>query len=115
MYIHTSKECYYNPLTYILGKTVKYGRELFFKLKDEVFKGHKPYDEKPLEKILEDEFGKKTVMTDHSTPKLLMFTTLAYRRPAEMHVFRNYNIIHSGSAVATPRSIQFPALHQPQS
>ena len=37
---------------------------LYFRLKDSVFLGRRPYDEKPLEEILKKEFGEETVMSD---------------------------------------------------
>ena len=48
----------------VLGRSPLYALSLYFKLKDEVFIGGRPYSEKPLEEVLKREFGDKTVMTD---------------------------------------------------
>ncbi|KAG0711495.1 85/ calcium-independent phospholipase A2 [Chionoecetes opilio] len=46
------------------GKSIRYMQGLYFRLKDLVFLGRRPYDEKPLEEILKKEFGEETVMSD---------------------------------------------------
>lgn len=46
------------------GKSVRYTQGLYFKMKDLVFLGRRPYDEKPLEEILKKELGEETVMSD---------------------------------------------------
>lgn len=46
---------------------------LYFRLKDLVFLGRRPYDEKPLEEILKKEFGEETVMSDIKQVRLVYF------------------------------------------
>ena len=53
----------------IVGKNIPYIRGMYFRLKDEVFKGTRPYDSKPFEMLLQKEFGETKVMTDIKTPK----------------------------------------------
>ena len=42
---------------------------LYVRLKDEVFKGKRPYDHTRLETFLKRELGEETVMTDIKHPK----------------------------------------------
>ena len=56
--------CIYNS-----GKSPTYAQGLYFRMKDDVFVGSRPYDERPLEEVLKKEFGEKTVMTDIKKPK----------------------------------------------
>ena len=50
------------------GKPIHYMRGLYFRLKDEVFKGSRPYPSEAFESLLKREFGEK-VMTDIKHPK----------------------------------------------
>lgn len=72
------------------GKSVRYTQTLYFRMKDLVFVGMRPYDEKPLEKILKEELGEDTVMADIKEPKIIVTGVLADRFPADLHLFRNY-------------------------
>ncbi|CAL4099761.1 unnamed protein product, partial [Meganyctiphanes norvegica] len=47
-----------------LGKTARYAQGLYFRIKDLVFVGNRPYSEKPLEEVLKKELGEKTLMSD---------------------------------------------------
>ena len=42
---------------------------LYFRLKDTVFSGQRPYDSEPFERFLKKEFGEYTRMTDIPKPK----------------------------------------------
>ncbi|KAL8601522.1 hypothetical protein ACOMHN_000464 [Nucella lapillus] len=70
------------PLHYIKG--------LFVRMKDEVFKGNRPYNSAPFENMLKREFGETTVMAEIKSPKVMVTATLADRYPAALHIFRNY-------------------------
>ncbi|XP_042212356.1 85/88 kDa calcium-independent phospholipase A2-like isoform X2 [Homarus americanus] len=72
------------------GKSIRYTQGLYFRMKDLVFIGRRPYDEKPLENILRTELGATTVMTDIKDIKVLVTGVLADRSPADLHLFRNY-------------------------
>lgn len=72
------------------GKSVRYMQGLYFRLKDLVFLGRRPYDEKPLEEILKKEFGEETVMSDIKHVRVVVTGVLADRSPADLHLFRNY-------------------------
>uniref|UniRef100_F6WG51 phospholipase A2 n=1 Tax=Equus caballus TaxID=9796 RepID=F6WG51_HORSE len=73
-----------------LGKSMAYMRCLYFRMKDEVFRGSRPYESGPLEEFLKREFGEHTKMTDVKKPKVMLTGTLSDRQPAELHLFRNY-------------------------
>lgn len=77
-------------LALAMGKSVRYTQGLYFRMKDLVFVGHRPYDEKPLEEILKRELGETTVMSEIKGHKVLVTGVLADRSPADLHLFRNY-------------------------
>lgn len=53
----------------VLGKSMAYMRGVYFRMKDEVFRGSRPYESGPLEEFLKREFGEHTKMTDVKKPK----------------------------------------------
>ncbi|CAL1282723.1 unnamed protein product [Larinioides sclopetarius] len=72
------------------GKTMKECRCLYFRLKDKVFVGVRPYDAELLETFLKNELGESTVMGDIEKPKIMITATRGDRKPADLHLFRNY-------------------------
>ncbi|XP_059178453.1 85/88 kDa calcium-independent phospholipase A2-like [Physella acuta] len=72
------------------GFSLQYMKGLYVRLKDEVFKGSRPYDAAPFEEMLKREFGEEAVMADIKHPKLLVSAVLADRHPAELFFFRNF-------------------------
>ncbi|XP_051817891.1 85/88 kDa calcium-independent phospholipase A2 isoform X1 [Antechinus flavipes] len=96
------------------GKSMAYMRGLYFRMKDEVFRGSRPYESAPLEEFLKREFGEHTKMTDIKRPKVMLTGTLSDRQPAELHLFRNYDAPETRNE---PRFAQNPNLRpltQPQ-
>uniref|UniRef100_UPI00358E67F7 85/88 kDa calcium-independent phospholipase A2 isoform X3 n=1 Tax=Myxine glutinosa TaxID=7769 RepID=UPI00358E67F7 len=77
-------------------KSLVYLRALYFRMKDLVFQGSRPYDSAPLDRFLREEFGENTHMTDIQTPRVLLTGVLADRHPAELHLFRNYDPPNTG-------------------
>lgn len=53
----------------ITGKSMDYMRCLYFRMKDMVFRGSRPYESEPLDEFLKKEFGENTKMTDVQKPK----------------------------------------------
>lgn len=88
-------------LALAMGKSVRYTQGLYFRMKDQVFLGHRPYDEKPLEEILKKELGEETVMADIKGIRVIVTGVLADRSPADLHLFRNYS---SGEEMLQNRS-----------
>ena len=43
------------------GKSIQECKSMYFRFKDEVFKGKAPYDVVPLERFLKKEFGDRTM------------------------------------------------------
>ncbi|KAL2087036.1 hypothetical protein ACEWY4_018095 [Coilia grayii] len=78
-------------LAVIHGKSMQYLRCLYFRMKEQVFKGSRPYESAPLEDFLKKEFGEDTKMTDVKHPRVMVTSVLADRHPGELHIFRNYN------------------------
>uniref|UniRef100_UPI0037E722E8 85/88 kDa calcium-independent phospholipase A2 isoform X2 n=1 Tax=Semicossyphus pulcher TaxID=241346 RepID=UPI0037E722E8 len=78
-------------LAIVHGKSMEYLRCLYFRMKEQVFKGSRPYESAPLEDFLKKEFGENTKMTDVRYPRVMVTSVLADRHPGELHIFRNYN------------------------
>ncbi|XP_030637353.1 85/88 kDa calcium-independent phospholipase A2 [Chanos chanos] len=78
-------------LAIVHGKSMEYLRCLYFRMKEQVFKGSRPYESAPLEDFLKKEFGENTKMTDVRHPKVMVTGVLADRHPGELHLFRNYD------------------------
>lgn len=78
-------------LAVIHGKSMPYLRCLYFRMKEQVFKGSRPYESAPLEDFLKKEFGENTKMADVKYPRVMVTSVLADRHPGELHVFRNYD------------------------
>lgn len=53
----------------LVGKSMEYLRCLYFRMKEQVFKGSRPYESAPLEEFLKKEFGENTKMTDVRYPR----------------------------------------------
>lgn len=78
-------------LALAVGKSPMQCQGLYFKLKDRVFVGKRPYDVTPMEDLLKLEFGEELLMKDlPACPKVAVTGTLADRYPADLHFFRNY-------------------------
>ncbi|XP_052446337.1 85/88 kDa calcium-independent phospholipase A2-like isoform X3 [Carassius gibelio] len=78
-------------LAIVHGKSMEYVRCLYFRMKEQVFKGSRPYESGPLEEFLKNEFGENTKMTDVAHPRVMVTSVLADRHPGELHLFRNYD------------------------
>ncbi|XP_036421052.1 85/88 kDa calcium-independent phospholipase A2 isoform X2 [Colossoma macropomum] len=78
-------------LAIVHGKSMQYLRCLYFRMKEQVFKGSRPYESAPLEDFLKKEFGENTKMTDVKHPRVMVTSVLADRHPGELHIFRNYD------------------------
>ncbi|XP_030753365.1 85/88 kDa calcium-independent phospholipase A2 isoform X2 [Sitophilus oryzae] len=72
------------------GKTMKECQCLYFRLKEQTFVGSRPYCSENLENVMKETFGSETVMSDIKHPKVMITGLLADRKPAELHLFRNY-------------------------
>ncbi|KAM6161859.1 85/88 kDa calcium-independent phospholipase A2 isoform 2-T2 [Erethizon dorsatum] len=97
-------------LAILHSKSMAYMRGVYFRMKDEVFRGARPYESGPLEEFLKREFGEHTKMTDVKKPKVMLTGTLSDRQPAELHLFRNYE---APEAVREPRFSQNVNLKPP--
>lgn len=65
-------------------------RQFYFRMKDKVFVGTRPYESEPLDKFLKNTLGEETTMADIVKPKVMVTATLADTFPADLHLFRNY-------------------------
>uniref|UniRef100_A0A8C5GSZ9 phospholipase A2 n=1 Tax=Gouania willdenowi TaxID=441366 RepID=A0A8C5GSZ9_GOUWI len=101
-------------LAIIHGKSLEYLRCLYFRMKEQVFKGSRPYETTPLEKFLKKEFGEDTKMTDVQYPRVMVTSVLADRHPGELHIFRNYDPPSVASEPPYSTSATFRPLTIPQ-
>ncbi|KAK9731048.1 Ankyrin repeats (3 copies) [Popillia japonica] len=72
------------------GKTAKECLELYFRFKNRMFTGTRPYPSKPLEEVLQEILGDDTYLRDITYPKLIIPCCLANRQPIELYLYRNY-------------------------
>ena len=56
-------------MCFLSGKSARYCQGLYFRMKDLVFKGPRPYDSEPLERFLRQEFGDNVKMTSILHPR----------------------------------------------
>ncbi|XP_002119484.2 85/88 kDa calcium-independent phospholipase A2-like [Ciona intestinalis] len=77
----------------VMGKSAIEAQRLYFRFKDKVFVGSRPYNSEPMEDFLKKEFGEDTTMESlQHGPRLLITAALADRKPIHLHLFRNYNL-----------------------
>ncbi|NXI48782.1 PLPL9 phospholipase, partial [Chloroceryle aenea] len=101
-------------LAIVHGKSMDYMRCLYFRMKDMVFRGSRPYESEPLDEFLKKEFGENTKMTDVQKPKVMVTGTLCDRQPAELHLFRNYPVPETKASTEYKTSASFKPLTQPE-
>ncbi|XP_065501348.1 85/88 kDa calcium-independent phospholipase A2 isoform X2 [Caloenas nicobarica] len=101
-------------LAIVHGKSMDYMRCLYFRMKDVVFRGSRPYESEPLDEFLKKEFGENTKMTDVQKPKVMVTGTLCDRQPAELHLFRNYPVPETKTSTEYKTSATFKPLTQPE-
>ncbi|XP_050771448.1 85/88 kDa calcium-independent phospholipase A2 isoform X2 [Gymnogyps californianus] len=101
-------------LAIVHGKSMDYMRCLYFRMKDMVFRGSRPYESEPLDEFLKKEFGENTKMTDVQKPKVMVTGTLCDRQPAELHLFRNYPIPETKTSTEYKTSASFKPLTRPE-
>ncbi|OXB77518.1 UNVERIFIED_CONTAM: hypothetical protein H355_015810 [Colinus virginianus] len=101
-------------LAIVHGKSMDYMRCLYFRMKDMVFRGSRPYESEPLDEFLKKEFGENTKMTDVQKPKVIVTGTLCDRQPAELHLFRNYPVPETKISTEYKKTATFKPLTQPE-
>ncbi|KAL0271268.1 UNVERIFIED_CONTAM: hypothetical protein PYX00_008411 [Menopon gallinae] len=72
------------------GKTLQECLCLYFKMKNTVFTGTRPYASEPFENILKNTFGEKETMASIPKPRLMITAVMADRVPVDLVLFRNY-------------------------
>ncbi|XP_037245270.1 85/88 kDa calcium-independent phospholipase A2 isoform X2 [Falco rusticolus] len=101
-------------LAIVHGKSMDYMRCLYFRMKDVVFQGSRPYESELLNEFLKQEFGENTKMTDVRNPKVMVTGTLCDRQPAELHLFRNYPVPETKTSTEYKTTASFKPLTQPE-
>ncbi|KAJ1357001.1 85/88 kDa calcium-independent phospholipase A2 [Parelaphostrongylus tenuis] len=74
------------------GKSIAHCRSIYFRLKDDVFYGTRPYSGDVLESFLKSEFGEHTTLADVTAKKVMVTTCLATVCPSKLKLFRNYQL-----------------------
>jgi calcium-independent phospholipase A2 len=78
-------------LAILHGKSMRYCLGAYLTLKDDVFEKQKPpYDATPLEKFLKEVFGEQAILSQYTSPRIIVTSVLADRWPTKLHMFRNY-------------------------
>ena len=72
------------------GKDPINGRQMYFKLKDKVFKGHPPFHNDAIKGVLQHTFGSETTMSEIKDYNVAVMTTLAKYDPPKLHIMRTY-------------------------
>lgn len=86
------------------GKTMKQCMCLYLRMKDQAFVGSRPYSSEPLENVLKEQLGEFTTMEDIKHPKIMVTALMADRKPADLHLFRNYKCASDILGIITPTS-----------
>ncbi|KAL5018205.1 hypothetical protein ScPMuIL_003927 [Solemya velum] len=98
-----------------VGRPLQLIKGLYYRMKDEVFKGRRPYSAEPFEEMLKREFGETKVMTDIKHPKVIVTGVMADRHPAELHMFRNFTpTIHKKQPITDNDSNTFQSPLPPE-
>ncbi|VDM30723.1 unnamed protein product [Hydatigera taeniaeformis] len=77
-------------LNIVQGKCVRYNRCLYFRLKEKIFVGNRPYPTEGLESLLREEFGEESVMSDITDVRVSVTALRGDHFPPRLHMFRNY-------------------------
>lgn len=75
------------------GRSLRHIRDLYFKFKNKIFTGSRPYSSEALENILKDEFGTEMRMSEFKNKynkQIIIPAVLFDRKPIELHLFRSY-------------------------
>ncbi|XP_065659554.1 85/88 kDa calcium-independent phospholipase A2-like isoform X2 [Hydra vulgaris] len=73
------------------GKSLRYMQRAYLRLGHECFVGSKPYSTELMDSFLKREFGENKKMNEVEHPKLIIPAVLTDRKPAMLHIFRNYD------------------------
>lgn len=72
------------------GLSMKTCMLFYLQLKDEAFKGGRPYAAGPLEKWLKRIYGENATMNSIKKPKIMVTATKNDKKPMDLALFRNY-------------------------
>lgn len=72
------------------GHTAAECRQYYFRMKNKVFLGTRPYESEPLDSFLKKTLGEETRMGDILKPRVMLTATVGDKFPADLHLFRNY-------------------------
>ncbi|VDK47983.1 unnamed protein product [Cylicostephanus goldi] len=74
------------------GKTIPFCRSMYFRMKDEIFLGVRPYNADTLDAFLRSEFGENTTMADVTSKRVMVTTCVANVCPPQLHLLRSYQL-----------------------
>ena len=79
-----------SALAVAIGRDAIYGRQIYFKLKDEIFKGNPPYANDQVNRVMQTIFGEENIMSDIKEYNVAVMTTLVNTNPPKLHIMRTY-------------------------
>lgn len=100
------------------GHTAAECRRYYFRMKDKVFVGTRPYESEPLDAFLKKTLGEETRMGDVLKPRVMLTATVGDKFPADLHLFRNYKspddiLGYSNSSGSSHHSSRWSIPNQP--
>ncbi|XP_012555197.2 85/88 kDa calcium-independent phospholipase A2 isoform X2 [Hydra vulgaris] len=96
------------------GKSLRYMQRAYLRLAHECFVGSKPYSTELMDKFLMNEFGDNKKMNEIEHPKLIIPAVLTDRKPAMLHIFRNYDAPYDDNYQIKDDKFPQPALPSDQ-
>ena len=76
-----------------LKRSPAYCQTVYFRFKDEVLKGSRPYSSEILEHFLQKEFGQRKMSEISPDHKLILTSALSDREPMDLYLFRSYDAL----------------------
>ncbi|VDM78756.1 unnamed protein product, partial [Strongylus vulgaris] len=74
------------------GKSIPFCRSMYFRLKDEIFCGDRPYSALILDSFLRSEFGENTTMADLTKKNVMVTACVANVCPPQLQLLRSYQL-----------------------
>nr|XP_047144378.1 85/88 kDa calcium-independent phospholipase A2-like isoform X2 [Hydra vulgaris]XP_047144379.1 85/88 kDa calcium-independent phospholipase A2-like isoform X2 [Hydra vulgaris] len=96
------------------GKSLRYVQQAYLRLGHKCFVGSKPYSTELMDSFLKSEFGEDKKMNEVKYPKLIIPAVLTDRKPAMLHIFRNYDAPYEDNYQIKDDKIQQPSLPSDQ-
>ncbi|VDK78222.1 unnamed protein product, partial [Anisakis simplex] len=74
------------------GDSLRLCQGLYLRLKDDIFKGKKPYSDKTIEYFLQSHFGNSLSMAQIESRRVMVTATSVKKTTPELKLYRNYSL-----------------------